>query len=192
MIHSMTGFGDAALGEDGVHYTLEIRSLNNRYFKANIKLPEHLQFLEAEVEKLLRSRLGRGSITYHLRVRNVSAEAAYDINRAALEAYVQQLSGNKFGIAGGIDADFRKHPLCDDLDVLIVYINALRAIYLLYLIYQVLLDGITAQDIKDVLRVNRTLGKLLPRFYLVAALNADMGGSRNGVVLLFLLYIADK
>jgi uncharacterized protein (TIGR00255 family) len=98
VIHSMTGFGDAALGEDGVNYTLEIRSLNNRYFKASIKLPEHLQFLEAEVERLLRSRLGRGSITYHLRVRNVSAEAAYEINRAALEAYVQQLSGLK--IAG--------------------------------------------------------------------------------------------
>lgn len=92
MIQSMTGFGDSALSEEGVNYTLEVRSLNNRYFKSAIKMPEHLQFLEADVERLLRSRLGRGSIAYHLRVRNTSAEAAYEINRAALESYIQQLS----------------------------------------------------------------------------------------------------
>ena len=63
MIHSMTGYGEARCDRDDVSYRVEIRSLNNRYFKAVIKLPEAFQYLETEVDKLLRSRLGRGSIT---------------------------------------------------------------------------------------------------------------------------------
>ena len=33
MILSMTGFGDATAENDGTHYAVEIRSLNNRFFK---------------------------------------------------------------------------------------------------------------------------------------------------------------
>lgn len=91
MIQSMTGYGEAHHVEDGVDYALEIRSLNNRYFKTSIKLPENLQYLEPEVERVLRSRLQRGSVTYVLRMRNRSATAAYTINRAALAAYLDQL-----------------------------------------------------------------------------------------------------
>lgn len=92
MILSMTGYGDAQHMEDGVGYTLEIRSLNNRYLKPSIKLPEHLQFLEAEVDKLLRTRLVRGSLNYTLRVRDTSSQAAYEINVAALQSYLNQLN----------------------------------------------------------------------------------------------------
>lgn len=93
MILSMTGYGDAECADNGVSYTLEIRSLNNRYFKTTIKLPDAFQFLEPEVEKLLRAKLGRGSITYTLRFRDTRPDAAGEINRAALQAYVAQIAG---------------------------------------------------------------------------------------------------
>lgn len=91
MILSMTGFGDAQHVEDGVTFALEVRSLNHRYFKATIKLVERLQFMDAEVEKMLRLRLHRGSVTYVMRLRTVSEQAAYDINTAALGRYIEQL-----------------------------------------------------------------------------------------------------
>lgn len=92
MICSMTGYGDAArTTAEGVTYAVEIRSLNNRYFKASIKLPDPLQYLESEVERLLRDRLGRGSVTYSLRMRSVTGIEAYEINVSALERYVRQL-----------------------------------------------------------------------------------------------------
>ncbi len=103
MILSMTGYGDAQLVEDGVSYALEVRSVNNRYLKASIKLPEHLQFLETEVDKLLRNRLVRGTLNYTLRVRDTSAEAAYEINTAALQAYLTQLASVK--AAGPVSVD---------------------------------------------------------------------------------------
>ncbi|MGD1277459.1 MAG: YicC/YloC family endoribonuclease [Tepidisphaeraceae bacterium] len=91
MIISMTGFGDATAEHDGTHYAVEIRALNNRFFKPIIKLPENLSGLEPEIETLLRQGLGRGSITYILKMRMDSAEAAYHINTSALMSYLQQL-----------------------------------------------------------------------------------------------------
>src|SRR6185312_6260638 len=91
MIVSMTGFGDAATERGGTHYAVEIRSLNNRYFKSVIKLPETISGLEPELESMLREALGRGSITYILKMRSDSAEAAYHINTQALKSYLEQL-----------------------------------------------------------------------------------------------------
>jgi uncharacterized protein (TIGR00255 family) len=91
MIVSMTGFGDASAERNGTHYAVEIRALNNRFFKSIIKLPDNLSGLEPEIETLLREGLGRGSITYILKMRSDSAEAAYHINTKALSAYLEQL-----------------------------------------------------------------------------------------------------
>ena len=91
MIISMTGFGDATAEQGGTHYAVEIRSLNNRFFKPVIKLPENVSGLEPEIETRLREKLGRGSITFILKMRVDSAEAAYHINTEALQAYLSQL-----------------------------------------------------------------------------------------------------
>jgi uncharacterized protein (TIGR00255 family) len=91
MIRSMTGFGDATAERDGTHYSVEIRSLNNRFFKPVIKLPETVSGLEPELDTVLRDRLTRGSITFVLKMRSDSAEAAYHINTQALKAYLEQL-----------------------------------------------------------------------------------------------------
>lgn len=104
MIVSMTGFGDATAERDGTHYAIEVRSLNNRFFKSTIKLPDSVSGLEPELESMLREKLGRGSITFILKVRSDSAEAAYHINKDALLSYLGQLQavlgtlGNKIDI----------------------------------------------------------------------------------------------
>lgn len=91
MIRSMTGFGEASAQIDGVHYFVEIRSLNNKYFKGVIRLAESLQSLEAELESLLRQRLTRGTITLLASCNDSSASAAYTVNGAALSRYIEQL-----------------------------------------------------------------------------------------------------
>lgn len=87
----MTGFGEAKATEDGVSYRVEIRSVNNRYFKATTRLPESMQRYESEIDRLLRAKMGRGSITYNLRIRDDRPVAAYSVNTAMIGAYVAQL-----------------------------------------------------------------------------------------------------
>lgn len=92
MIQSMTGYGAAQQVADGACYVLEIRSLNNRYLKLSTKLPEHLQFLEQRIERLVRNRLGRGSVIYSLRVRNEADAGTQPINVEAMQAYVNRIA----------------------------------------------------------------------------------------------------
>ncbi|MCB9838122.1 MAG: YicC family protein [Phycisphaeraceae bacterium] len=91
MIRSMTGFGEASAHIDGAHYFLEARSLNNKYFKASIRLPDDLQGLEAPLEAILRRRLARGAITVTAKCSDTSESAAYEINCEALSSYIDQL-----------------------------------------------------------------------------------------------------
>ncbi len=91
MIRSMTGYGEASAAREGVHYFLEARSLNNKYFKAVIRLPEEFQGLEAELEAALRTRVTRGTVTVTASCTDDSAGAAHTINQRALQKYVEQI-----------------------------------------------------------------------------------------------------
>lgn len=102
MIVSMTGYGEVDRVVDGVEYALGLRSVNNRYFKATIKLPEGMQFAEAEVEKLVRGQLTRGSLVVNVRMRNATASAAYDVNHEALSRYAASLA--KVALPHGVHA----------------------------------------------------------------------------------------
>lgn len=90
MIRSMTGFGYASTSEDGAHYAVEVRSLNNKYFKAQIRLPDELQGLEAELDAALSHRFSRGSVLLTAHFSDSSANAAAEINTNALQQYLSQ------------------------------------------------------------------------------------------------------
>jgi len=91
VIRSMTGYGEASSQVSGVNYHVEIRSLNNKYFKSTIRLAEEFQSLEAEMESRLRERVSRGTVTVNARCSDASESAAYSINVAALAKYTEQL-----------------------------------------------------------------------------------------------------
>ncbi|MDY6914459.1 MAG: YicC/YloC family endoribonuclease [Planctomycetota bacterium] len=91
MLRSMTGFGSASGIVDGVEYAVEIRSVNNRYFKAVCKLPESFSAAETEIEGMLRSHLNRGTVVLTVRMKVPDEKAVYRVNAAALAGYVDQL-----------------------------------------------------------------------------------------------------
>jgi uncharacterized protein (TIGR00255 family) len=105
MINSMTGYGEAQGQADGVSYAVEIKTVNNRYLKTIVKLPELASFLEEDIDKLLRKNISRGTINYMLRLRDVSAGTLFEIDEAALQAVVEKLSraGSSSGINPAID-----------------------------------------------------------------------------------------
>ncbi|MFA9478293.1 YicC/YloC family endoribonuclease [Phycisphaerales bacterium AB-hyl4] len=87
----MTGYGDASTQVDGMHFAVELRSLNNKYFKAALRLPESIAGLEAELEAALRKRVTRGSLTVTVKLRLSDAHAASRVNDAALLTYLDHL-----------------------------------------------------------------------------------------------------
>jgi uncharacterized protein (TIGR00255 family) len=89
----MTGFARVCRDIDGISFAVEIKTVNNRYFKPSIRLPETASFLEQDVEKLLRQNIYRGAVNYMLRYKNVSGEPMYEIDSASLKSYVEKLNG---------------------------------------------------------------------------------------------------
>jgi uncharacterized protein (TIGR00255 family) len=87
----MTGFGDAAIQADGVHYSVELRSLNNKYFKCTVRLPEVFQGMEAELEARLRKRVSRGSFTLTIKFKAGDGQAVSRVNDDAILAYLDHL-----------------------------------------------------------------------------------------------------
>jgi uncharacterized protein (TIGR00255 family) len=91
MIRSMTGFGAASTSVEGAHYAVEVRSLNNKYYKAQIRLPDELQGMEAELDAALSHRFSRGSVLATIRFSDTSEKAAAEINVKAIQRYLEQL-----------------------------------------------------------------------------------------------------
>src|SRR5438105_1895344 len=101
------------------------------------------------------------------------------------------LARQQVGVAGGVDADLPHHLPDDHLDVLVVDVDALRAIDLLDLVDQVGLHRLTTKDVQQFLRADRALGDLVTGLDLLAALDIDPRAMRNRVVARLLVHAAD-
>jgi uncharacterized protein (TIGR00255 family) len=89
MIKSMTGFGAADGDVGGTRVSVEIRSVNHRFFNPSIKLPSELAKWEGEVRETLRRGVSRGHVTLTARVERKQTDImAIDEERFA--AYLDQ------------------------------------------------------------------------------------------------------
>ena len=91
MLLSMTGFGEARTQADGLAVSVEVRALNNRHLKVTVRGTDPYPMFEAEIEKVVRRHVRRGTITVHVRVERPAQPADLNLNMAALTAYVQQI-----------------------------------------------------------------------------------------------------
>lgn len=93
MIRSMTGFGAADGEVGGARVSVEIRSVNHRFFSPSIKLPGALARWEGEVRDAMRRSVTRGHVTLSARFERDEAEgsATLPIDESRFASYVAQL-----------------------------------------------------------------------------------------------------
>jgi uncharacterized protein (TIGR00255 family) len=91
MITSMTGYGEAQLETAEYSFLAEIQSLNNRFLKTTVKVPDVLAFTEPEIERLIRGELLRGSVHYTLHFHYRGETGIFEINRQVLQNYLTEL-----------------------------------------------------------------------------------------------------
>ncbi|MCY2934984.1 MAG: YicC family protein [Planctomycetota bacterium] len=89
---SMTGFGEFRVQDERWNVLVEIRSVNNRHLKLVAKISEPYASLEAELERLVREKLRRGTIYLSLRIHPNLVSDTYRLNLEALRAYRKQLT----------------------------------------------------------------------------------------------------
>lgn len=104
MINSMTGFGSAGGTVGLALVTVEVRTVNHRFFNASIKLPSAFTAWEGEVREALRRHIARGHVSLSVRTER-SEDAPIQIDDARFSAYVSQLRGlaERHGLSSELD-----------------------------------------------------------------------------------------
>ncbi len=101
MIRSMTGYGSAKGVVDGLEISVELKSVNNRYLDASVRLPRSFLFAEEMIKSRVQSHISRGKVDVFV---NVDASQAGDmtvkVNEGLLKAYVEAIVhiGEEYGL----------------------------------------------------------------------------------------------
>jgi len=100
----MTGFGAASGPIGSQQVTLELRTVNHRFFNPSIKLPSALAQWEGELREQLRRTIARGHVTAVARVER-GADAAPEIDEQKVARYAELLRGlrERHGLDGPVD-----------------------------------------------------------------------------------------
>ena len=89
MIKSMTGYGRAVEMVNGREFTVEVRSVNNRYLDCTVKLPRMLSFGEDAVKQAVKASVSRGKVDVFISLRSEGAqEVKITLNEAMVEGYL--------------------------------------------------------------------------------------------------------
>jgi uncharacterized protein (TIGR00255 family) len=100
----MTGHGESRCQQDGISVSIELRTINSRYFKVSIRSSEGYGLLDPQIEGILRQKVRRGTIQVAMRVDRVRPLEEYQINAGVLAYYRDQLAGfrRKWNIPGEV------------------------------------------------------------------------------------------
>jgi len=87
----MTGHGEAHCHDGGLSIAVEIRTVNNRYFKLNLRMTEGYVPLEPHLESLIRQKIRRGTVQVNLQIDREPQPDDYRLNQPVLIGYLKQL-----------------------------------------------------------------------------------------------------
>lgn len=92
MIKSMTGYGRAVETVNGREFTVEIRSVNNRYLDCSVRLPRNLAFCEDAVKQAVKASISRGKTEVYVTLRTESGEEVkISLNKPVVEGYLEAM-----------------------------------------------------------------------------------------------------
>ncbi len=105
MIRSMTGYGRANGMFDGMDITLEIKSVNHRYFEFSSRVPRNYGFLDEKLKSFFQGKIARGKVECYLQIDTAGQQATtVKLNRSLAQGYLNAYEelAEAFGIQNDI------------------------------------------------------------------------------------------
>ena len=119
MIKSMTGFGRAVKEIDGYVITVELKSVNHRYFEFSSRIPRQYGFLDEKVKSFVNSKVSRGKVECYITIEALNTDSAQVVvNNTLASAYVTALK--EIATTYELKEDFGASTISRFQDVLIV------------------------------------------------------------------------
>lgn len=92
MLMSMTGHGQAQHQADDWTIVADVRTVNARFFKLALRIPEGYVALEPRIDAFIRQHIRRGTVYVSLSIDRQVSPSDYRLNTVALESYRRQLA----------------------------------------------------------------------------------------------------
>ena len=105
MIKSMTGYGRAVETVNGREFTVELRSVNNRYLDCAVKLPRSVSFAEEAVKQAVKQSVSRGKVDVFITIKSENSDdTKITLNTSVLEGYLTAMRQmvDEFGVRDDI------------------------------------------------------------------------------------------
>ncbi len=105
LIKSMTGYGRAVETVNGREFTVEVRSVNNRYLDCTVKLPRSVSFAEDAVKQAVKGTISRGKVDVFITIKSESGnDTKVTLNSEVLAGYLEAMKQmvSEFGIRDDI------------------------------------------------------------------------------------------
>lgn len=119
MLKSMTGFGRAVAELDGYVITVEIKSVNHRYFEFSSRIPRQYGFIDDKIKSYVNSKVSRGKIECFIGIDALNTDSAeVVVNNTLANAYVKALGELEENY--GLKQDYGASTVARFPDVLVV------------------------------------------------------------------------
>ena len=114
MIKSMTGYGRGQATVEGMDITVEIKSVNHRYYEYTSRLPRTYGFLDDKLKSYLQGSISRGKVDVYVSIDIVDAPGSeVAVNYALAEGYLRGLRAlaERYGLRDDITvANLARYP----------------------------------------------------------------------------------
>ncbi len=119
MVTSMTGFGRGKALSDELNITVEIKSVNHRYFEYSSRIPRAFQFLDDSLKTLCQKKISRGKIELSVQYEDTSSNSVeLAVNKSYADAYISAL--HKFAKDYKLKDDIKASAIVGNSDIFTV------------------------------------------------------------------------
>ena len=105
LIKSMTGYGRAVETVNGREFTVELRSVNNRYLDCTVKMPRMVSFAEDAVKQAVKAAVSRGKVDVYISVKSEGeTDTTITLNTGVVQGYLAAMGRmvSEFGVKDDI------------------------------------------------------------------------------------------
>ena len=105
LVKSMTGYGRCVETVGGREFTVELRSVNNRYLDCTVKLPRALSFAEDAVKQAVKNSISRGKVDVFISMRSEGgSDTKVTLNAPLVEGYLAAMKemAQRYGVLDDI------------------------------------------------------------------------------------------
>ena len=107
MVRSMTGYGRGTASDGNMTVTVELKSVNHRFFECSIKAPRQFSFFEDKLKSYLQSRIARGKVDVFVSFeRGAVSTETITVNEALAESVVNAMRSiaEKYNVSDDVSA----------------------------------------------------------------------------------------